>query len=54
MWRILQQDRPDDYVIGAGETHSVKEFAEEAFSYANLGWEEYLEVDPRYFRPTVI
>ena len=54
MGRILQQDRPDDYVIGAGETHSVKEFAEEAFSYANLSWEEYLEVDPRYFRPTEV
>jgi GDPmannose 4,6-dehydratase len=54
MWLILQQDTPDDYVIGTGESHSVKEFLEEAFGYVNLDWREYVEIDPRYFRPTDI
>jgi GDPmannose 4,6-dehydratase len=52
MWSMLQQDRPDDYVIGTGETHSVQEFLEEAFSYARMDWKEYVKIDPRYFRPT--
>ena len=52
MWLILQQERPEDYVIGTGETHSVKEFLEEAFWYVNLDWQDYVEIDPRYFRPT--
>ena len=52
MWLILQQDKPDDYVIGTGETHSVREFAEEAFNYAGLEWQKYVKIDPRYFRPT--
>jgi GDPmannose 4,6-dehydratase len=52
MWLILQQDRPDDFVIGTGETHSVQEYLEEAFSYAGLDWHECVEIDPRYFRPT--
>ena len=52
MWLMLQQDHPDDYVIATGETHSVKEFLEEAFSYVGLDWKEYVEVDKRYFRPT--
>ncbi|MFQ5682183.1 MAG: GDP-mannose 4,6-dehydratase [Candidatus Binatia bacterium] len=51
MWLILQQDVPDDYVIGTGQAHSVEEFVAEAFSYANLEWEKYVEVDQRYFRP---
>jgi len=51
MWLMLQQDKPDDYVLGTGETHSVKEFLEGAFSYLNLDWEEYVEIDPKYFRP---
>ncbi len=54
MWLMLQQDQPDDYVIGTGEAHSVREFVEEAFSYANLNWQEYVEVDPRYVRPTEV
>jgi GDPmannose 4,6-dehydratase len=54
MWLMLQQDEPDDYVIGTGEAHSVKEFAKEVFSYANLNWEKYIEIDPRYFRPTEV
>lgn len=52
MWLMLQQDSPDDYVIGTGETHSVKKFLEEAFKYLNLDWREHVETDPRYFRPT--
>ena len=52
MWLMLQQDEPDDYVVGTGEAHSVREFLEEAFSYAGLDWREYVEIDPRYFRPT--
>lgn len=54
MWLMLQQDKPDDYVIGTGETHSVKEFLEEAFSYLNLDWEKYVEIDKKYFRPTEV
>jgi GDPmannose 4,6-dehydratase len=51
MWLMLQQEEPDDYVIGTGEAHSVREFVEEAFAYVGLDWQEYVEVDPRYFRP---
>ncbi|MDD5037927.1 MAG: GDP-mannose 4,6-dehydratase [Dehalococcoidales bacterium] len=52
MWRILQQEKPDDYILGTGESHSVKEFVEEAFSYVGLDWKEHVRIDPRYFRPT--
>ncbi|HXF93564.1 MAG TPA: GDP-mannose 4,6-dehydratase [Nitrospiraceae bacterium] len=51
MWRILQQERPDDYVIGTGEANSVREFVEEAFGYAGLDWREHVEIDERYLRP---
>lgn len=54
MWLMLQQERPDDYVIATGETHSVREFLEEAFSLVNLNWEEYVEFDPRYLRPAEV
>ena len=54
MWRMLQQDKPDDYVVGTGEAHSVKEFAKEAFSYVGLDWKNYVEIDPRYMRPTEV
>ena len=54
MWLMLQQDEPDDYVIATGETHSVKEFLNEAFNYAGLDWQEYVEIDPRYFRPAEV
>jgi len=54
MWLMLQQDQPDDYVVGTGEAHSVQEFLEETFAYANLDWQEYVEIDPRYFRPTEV
>jgi GDPmannose 4,6-dehydratase len=51
MWKMLQQDSPEDFVIGTGESHSVREFLEEAFSYVGLDWREYVKIDPRYFRP---
>lgn len=51
MWLMLQQPEPDDYVIATGESHSVREFLEEAFTYAGLDWRDHVEIDPRYFRP---
>jgi GDPmannose 4,6-dehydratase len=54
MWRMLQQEEPDDYVIATGETHSVREFLEEAFSYQGLDWEKHVVVDPKYFRPAEV
>ncbi len=54
MWLMLQQDQPDDYVIATGETHSVREFLEAAFSCAGLDWEKYVELDPRYLRPAEV
>jgi len=51
MWMMLQQDKPDDFVIGTGESHAVREFLEEAFSYVNLDWKEHVVIDPKYFRP---
>lgn len=54
MWRILQQDRPDDYVLGIGETHSVREFLDAAFSYIGLDVDRHVRIDPRYFRPTEV
>jgi GDPmannose 4,6-dehydratase len=54
MWRMLQQEKPDDYVLATGETHSVREFAELAFARADLNWQRHVEVDPQYYRPTEI
>jgi GDPmannose 4,6-dehydratase len=54
MWLMLQQPEPDDYVIATGETHSVREFLEEAFSYAGLDWQKYTEFDPWYYRPAEV
>jgi len=54
MWQILQQGKADDYVTGTGESHSVREFVEEAFSYVGLKYKKYVEIDPRYFRPTEV
>jgi GDPmannose 4,6-dehydratase len=51
MWLMLQQEAPDDYVVATGESHSVKEFLDEAFRYAGLDWKDYVEIDSRYFRP---
>jgi GDPmannose 4,6-dehydratase len=52
MRKMIQNDKPEDFVIGTGEARSVREFVEEAFSYAGLNWDEYVTTDPRYFRPT--
>ena len=54
MWLMLQQKKADDYVIATGENHSVKEFLVEAFGYLGLDWKKYVEIDPRYFRPTEV
>jgi GDPmannose 4,6-dehydratase len=54
MWLMLQQDNPDDYVIATGKTHSVKEFLEEAFSYLDLDWQDYVEFDAKYVRPAEV
>jgi len=54
MWKMLQYNTPLDTVLGTGETHLVKEFIQEAFSYVGLDWEKYVKIDPRYFRPTDI
>ncbi|MBM5804862.1 MAG: GDP-mannose 4,6-dehydratase [Candidatus Verstraetearchaeota archaeon] len=54
MWRMLQNERPEDFVMGTGEAHSVREYLEEAFSYAGLKIEDHVKIDPRYFRPTEV
>jgi GDPmannose 4,6-dehydratase len=54
MWRMLQMDQPQDYVIGTGESHSVREFLEKVFSYVGLEMEKYVKIDPKYFRPTEV
>jgi GDPmannose 4,6-dehydratase len=54
IWLMLQQDRPDDYVIATGEAHSVREFVEEAFSYVGLDWRKYVKKDPKYYRPSEV
>jgi GDPmannose 4,6-dehydratase len=54
MWLMLQADQPDDYVLATGETHSVREFCQAAFEHAGLDYEKYVEIDPRYFRPSEV
>ncbi len=54
MWKMLQNEEPQDFVIGTGEVHTVREFVEQAFSYAGLDWEKYVKVDSRYFRLTEV
>ncbi len=54
MYEMLQNNKPEDLVIGTGETHSVKEFVKEAFSYTGLDWKKYVKIDRRYFRPTEV
>jgi GDPmannose 4,6-dehydratase len=54
MWLMLQQARPDDYVVSLGESHTVRELCEVAFSHAGLDWEKYVVIDPRYNRPTEV
>jgi GDPmannose 4,6-dehydratase len=54
MWLMLQQDSPDDYVVATGEAHTVREFCELAFDRVGLDWEEHVEIDPRYYRPSEV
>ena len=54
MWLMLQQQKPEDYVIATGESHSVKEFVEQAFGLLELDWQKHVEVDPRYLRPAEV
>jgi len=54
MWMMLQHEQPLDLVVGTGEAHTVQDFLEEAFGYVGLDWEEYVRIDPRYFRPTEV
>jgi len=54
MWRMMQLDEPDDFVVATGETHTVREFVQSAFDYAGLDWRKWVEIDPRYFRPTEV
>ena len=54
MWRMLQRDRPEDYVIATGESHSVREFLTEAFGLVGLDWTKHVKLDPRYLRPTEV
>jgi len=54
MWLILQQDKPDDFVIATGENHSVREFIDEVFGYLKLDWHKFVEIDPMYFRPAEV
>ena len=54
MWLMLQQEKAEDYVIATGETHSVREFLDEAFGLVGLDWKKYVEIDPRYYRPAEV
>jgi GDP-D-mannose dehydratase len=54
MWLMLQQDKPDDYVIATGETHSIREFLDLSFGHAGLEWQKYVEIDPHYYRPAEV
>lgn len=54
MWLMLQQDKPDDYVVATNETHSVREFLELAFDHVSLDWRKHVEIDPRYYRPAEV
>jgi GDPmannose 4,6-dehydratase len=54
IWLMLQQDHPDDYVIATGETYTVRDFLDEAFAHLGMDWHKYVEIDPRYYRPTEV
>jgi len=54
MWRMIQNDHPEDFVVGTGETHSVREFCEKAFSYLGMDYHDYVIQDPRFFRPAEV
>ena len=54
MWLMMQQDEPGDYVVATGKTYAVREFLDEVFGYLDLDWKEYIEIDPRYYRPAEV
>jgi GDPmannose 4,6-dehydratase len=54
MWRMLQQDEPDDYVIATGEMHSVRDFLDEAATHLGMNWHDHVEIDPKYYRPAEV
>jgi GDPmannose 4,6-dehydratase len=54
MWLMLQQEKPDDYVVATGETHSIREFLDLAFGHVNIDWKKHVEIDPRYYRPAEV
>jgi GDPmannose 4,6-dehydratase len=54
MWMMMNHDQPLDLVVGTGEAHTVQDFLKQAFGYVNLDWQEYVRIDPRYFRPTEV
>ena len=54
MHLMLQQDDPQDYVVGTGEAHKIEEFLDEAFGYVDMDWHDYVRIDPRYYRPTEV
>jgi GDPmannose 4,6-dehydratase len=54
MWLMLQQDAPDDFVIATGQTHTVRDFLDEAFGQLGIDWSKHVEIDPRYFRPAEV
>jgi len=54
MWLMLQQEKPDDYVVATEDSHTVEEFLEESFGYVGLNWKDHVEIDPRYFRPSEV
>jgi len=54
MWLMLQHNKPDDYIVATGETHTVREFIEEVFNYLDLDWKDHIKIDKRYFRPTEV
>jgi GDPmannose 4,6-dehydratase len=54
MWLMLQQDKPDDYVVATNETHSIREFLDLAFGHVKLDWRKHVEIDPRYYRPAEV
>ena len=54
MWLMLQQDKPDDYVVATGETHTIRDFLDLSFGHAGLEWQKYVEIDPKYYRPAEV
>ena len=54
MWRMMQQDQPDDFVIGTGEAHTVENFVRTAFGHVGLDWKEHVKIDPKFFRPAEV